>query len=145
MKSFKRLGPVGLKLCTLYDAFVIGSSAKVLALDQHQVPITDIDIVVSPDKWVLACKLIPLSAKANEYGGFKFIDGEVETDVWAGDAALTLMASPTRDRVNYLWSPKYSGYLRFGTPGECKAKPTEGVFTPVPSTYPGLDVDWEVS
>ena len=138
-KAFQRLGPIGLKLCHLYDAIVIGSSAETLALNLDR-GLTDIDIIVSPDKWVLACKLIPLTAVANEFGGFKFIDGEVETDVWAGDAAQTLLKSPTRDRVRYLWSPSHSGCLIFDPLQETVGPSRELVTTK--SAYPMYEMDW---
>lgn len=109
-KPFERLGPVSLQLCHLYDAMVVGSSARTLAHNLNE-PLTDVDIVVPIDRWTLACKLIPRNATANVYGGFRFLDGETEVDVWADDAARVVLSSPCAAKSPYIWSPRYSGSL----------------------------------
>lgn len=72
----KKLPPLARKILVNGNAWVVGSS--VLAGE----PTKDLDILVPIENWHLVAALIPENAKPNTFGGWKFVDQDIEIDVW---------------------------------------------------------------
>lgn len=100
MKIHQKLPPTVFKLCTLYDAFIVGGAVPFLLGESDIMP-RDIDVVISLDHWINASKLLSgLEAKANTFGGFKFLENGIEVDVFAGNVAL-IVATYSKDILAY--------------------------------------------
>ena len=63
-------------------ALIVGSFAKKLA--GEKIKSHDYDLLVPPEKWQLVAILIPMTAKPNKFGGWRFVDSQSgkEIDVW---------------------------------------------------------------
>lgn len=66
-------------LVTHHKAWIIGSAANPDNIDPR-----DYDVLVPYEHWQFAALQIPLDAKPNTFGGWKFKDGEKEIDVFPG-------------------------------------------------------------
>lgn len=106
-KHYPRL--VGL-LVTNFDAWIVGSAAN-LKCDHPR----DWDVLVPFHNWSKAVSCIPIDAKMNSYGGWKFKDGGVEIDVWPGDVGW-IMSNPLTE---WLWHPASgSRFQRYSNNGD---------------------------
>ncbi len=76
----KKYPPFVSKVTSYFNAWVVGSGA-----DPENDDPRDYDVFVPIESWNSVCCLIPSTAKLNRFGGFKFVDGEKEIDVWTGD------------------------------------------------------------
>lgn len=87
------------KLTAIHDAWIVGSAA---APDVEKP--RDYDIVVPFHKWNEVAQLIPIDAKPNTFGGWKFKDeGDTEVDVWPDDLGRVMTAG----MAQYAWQPRY--------------------------------------
>lgn len=108
-KPHLRMGPIAKNLCWLFDGVVVGSCINYLRGLTDAVP-KDIDIIIPLDRWIKASKLIPIGAKANSFGGFKFRDGRIVVDVWADDVVRVMYTSGTKEAL----IPKTGQVIRLG-------------------------------
>ena len=107
-KPHNRIGNVGRQLCFLYDAWVVGSGIDYL-IGNNKIPY-DIDYIVPLDRWIEACKLIPVDSKTNSFGGAKFTDSNgIVADVWAEDVVRILATAQKNGRA---YQPKYGKLIR---------------------------------
>lgn len=93
-KPYIILGPSARKLCWNYDGVVIGGAVNFFLGETEE--LKDIDIIVPLAKWPEACRMIPMGAVANAFGGFKYKEGKYSYDVWPGDVAQTLLENYAR-------------------------------------------------
>ena len=77
-----------------FDGWLIGSAAN----PDNQNP-RDFDILIPFHMWHKACLSIPENAIPNSFGGWKFIDNNVEIDMWPGD--LSYLAARPRFKYAY--------------------------------------------
>lgn len=87
-KPYMVLPPTARKFCWNYDGVIIGGYVKFLLGEAESAK--DLDIIIPLHKWPEACRLVPTGSKSNCFGGFKFREGNIEVDVWPGDALQTL-------------------------------------------------------
>lgn len=68
----------------LYDAWIVGSGAEWYSDESKDVFPKDIDIIIPPDKFNDAIKIMPrdVDLKLNHFGGFKICIENVEVDFW---------------------------------------------------------------
>ncbi len=103
IKEHAKLGPVGRKLCWMFNSWIVGGAVAYLSGESKIKP-KDIDIIVPLDEWIEASKLIPEGATANRFGGFKFNDNGIDVNVWADEIGkLFLMAG----KDCKMYQPKY--------------------------------------
>lgn len=69
-----------LKLCYDLDCWLVGSSAN-----PNSESYRDFDILVPWINWHHATLIIPMDAKPNSFGGWKFTIDGYEIDMWPGD------------------------------------------------------------
>lgn len=86
-------------LCHLHDAWIVGAINE---------PIRDYDIIVSFANWREAVVLVPMNAKPNSFGGWKFTDEEKTIDVWPGEMAWLM----TNSAWSTAWHPKTNTTVR---------------------------------
>lgn len=91
-----KLTPFVCKVCTYYDAWVVGGAALPGAKE-----IRDIDIVIPFEHWNQAVLLVPKDAVMNTFGGYKFLEGGIEIDVWPDNIGKLL----TLSQFTNFWNP----------------------------------------
>lgn len=79
----------------LHDAWIVGN------LSEHG-EARDWDVLVSFTNWKEAAALVPVDAKPNSFGGWKFIEEGFAIDVWPGDMAWLM----TNEKFKTAWHPK---------------------------------------
>lgn len=84
-------------LCLNYEGWVVGSAAQFLLGEKSEAP-RDWDVLIPFWQWGKACLTIPRGSVANSFGGFNVPgrEGEVSTDVWAGDIGWFLAQTPMK-------------------------------------------------
>lgn len=94
------------KLCYAHDAWVVGGGAR----DESP---KDYDVAIPFAQWAGAAMHIPRDARANPFGGWKFISEGVPIDVWPCDLAALM----TNAMVTHLWHPQSGArFVRTPTP-----------------------------
>ena len=67
----------------VHGAFIVGSQAKRLCGESIEAAESDFDLLVPLEKWQTVSMLIPMDAKPNKFGGWRFEDDKGnEIDVW---------------------------------------------------------------
>ncbi len=84
-----------------YDAWIVGSAAQP---SSNILQVNDVDVIISFSQWNKVTGLIPLDAKKNKYGGWKYSEEGIEIDVWP-DELNNFMNSAI---PQYLWQPRYN-------------------------------------
>lgn len=109
------------QFCQLYDAFIVGGSAKYLMGLTEECK--DWDVIVPLSKWGQAQKLIPKAATHNTFGGSKIEVAHevgfgygifVQIDVWSCDLSEYLYGNMHTE--TYIVHPKslFSGRFDYG-------------------------------
>lgn len=96
-KPWRMIPKTALLFCNLHDAWVVGSMA-----DPTVTEAGDVDIMVPWSNWPAAAAHIPPDAKPTTLGGWRFMDGKIEVDVWPD----TLDRLAAMDFFRGAWHPK---------------------------------------
>ena len=81
---------------TNHHAWVVGSAA-----DPDNDNPRDWDVIIPFADWHNIAPFIPSHATMNSFGGLKFIENEIEIDVWPGDLAFICR----QDKFTWAWNP----------------------------------------
>jgi len=95
----RMLPALAAKLCTLHDAWVIGSAAHPNA---DLSTVKDFDICVPFSNWKSAAALMPANATVNTLGGWKSVSEGAVVDVFPVDMGWLL----TNADVKHIWHPR---------------------------------------
>ena len=112
MTKNKLLPPLVYQMCVL-GGLLVGSAAKQMVEKNIEVA-NDYDILVPLEKWQTIALLIPMEAKPNRFGGWRFSDHQKnEIDIWPGTLQEYLQNCKTKYggavyAIDYIHNKVYS-------------------------------------
>ena len=96
----QRLPKIVSKFCYGHNAWIVGSGAR----DDNP---KDYDLAIPFSNWKQAGMLIPIDARPNSFGGWKFYQEGVPIDIWPCELGQLM----TNEMVTHLWHPQSGSYF----------------------------------
>lgn len=124
-----KLPSIVTKIVHFCDCWIVGSAVD--SLEPR-----DIDIFVPIEFWQQASSYIPKDAKINTMGGFKFIDNDIEVDMWTGNFNDFLLS----DRFKVCKNIRTGIVIRRELPHVVNHSPVYS-----PPTPPNLSPPWKIT